>query len=193
VKGSILHLLALVAPVALLAACGDGGGTTSSNTGGSAGSGAAGGSTASNGGGGSGTAGSAGSTAPNGGGGSGGSTTTTTTTSDGGSTSTGAMGACTNMADGMKLQEAGDTLQDTIAKCAQDNFIQEPGTLDCIKMETGLSAECSQCFDDTVHCAFENCFAQCSGDPGSQECADCRAQFCDPAFKTCSGLDPAQN
>ncbi|MBK8259331.1 MAG: hypothetical protein IPK82_42590 [Polyangiaceae bacterium] len=176
--------LALVLPIIVLAGC-DGGSTSGSGgSGGQGGSGATGGST-----GGSNTGGSTGGS--NTGGGT--TTTTTTTTTSTTTTTTGTggagMGACTNDADLAIVQDPNKPIADAVNDCAQMNFGQEPGTLNCIK-GLGLSDGCAQCFDDTVQCVVMNCLNQCLSDPNSQACTDCRAQFCDGPFAMCSGLMP---
>jgi hypothetical protein len=65
----------------------------------------------------------------------------------------------------------------------------EPATYNCIKMGTGLSDDCTSCYDDSGACAADKCLNKCLVDPMSQACTDCREMYCIPAFKACSGLD----
>jgi hypothetical protein len=76
----------------------------------------------------------------------------------------------------------------TVGQCAMDNFGAEPGTQNCIRMMTGLSNPCADCFDGEVRCSVMNCALRCFSD--TPDCAACRAMFCDAAFAMCSGLSP---
>lgn len=117
--------------------------------------------------------------------GTGGSATTGTGTSTG--TGSAVMNACTNAADAAVLMTK--DAKTIAADCGKANLAAEPATFDCIKKGTGLSDDCTSCYDDSVVCASDNCLSKCLTDPMSQPCTDCRAMYCTPAFKTCSGLD----
>jgi hypothetical protein len=95
-------------------------------------------------------------------------------------------GACTNQADFTIIQ--GATFQATVSDCATKNWGADPATKKCIVDATKLSDACATCFGATIKCAAQKCMAQCIADQNSQGCKDCRAQNCDPAFVTCSGL-----
>jgi hypothetical protein len=56
----------------------------------------------------------------------------------------------------------------------------------CVQNQTGLSASCSICWGGIIHCGTSKCLAQCLA-PDSQDCRDCTAQFCQPAFAACAG------
>jgi hypothetical protein len=103
-----------------------------------------------------------------------------------GGTGGGATGACTNADDTTKLNSM--NVGEVVGKCAQDNLGGEPATRTCIKTNTNLSDPCVDCFDGEVQCGAKNCWLQCISDANSPGCIDCRKQYCDPAFETCSGL-----
>lgn len=104
-----------------------------------------------------------------------------------GGTGGGMMGACTNAADMTVLGMI--DVEMVVGDCAEMNFGMEPGTKDCITMQTGLSEPCVTCFDNIVQCSVSMCFAECAFSPDSQACIDCRNRKCTPAFVMCSGLD----
>jgi hypothetical protein len=99
-----------------------------------------------------------------------------------------AAGACTNDADKTIIEGDKAGLQKKVGDCATKYLGQDGPTNDCIKEQTGLSADCSKCFGDEVSCAVKNCMNECLADQQSQACTDCRAKNCDPAFETCAGL-----
>ena len=117
--------------------------------------------------------------------GTGGSATTGTGTSTG--TGSTVMNACTNAADAAVLMTK--DAKTISADCGKQNLAAEPATFNCIKMGTGLSDDCTSCYDDSVVCAADHCIGMCITDPMSQPCTDCRQMYCVPAFQKCSGLD----
>jgi hypothetical protein len=96
------------------------------------------------------------------------------------------MNACTNAADTAILMTK--DAKTIAADCGKANLANEPATYNCIKMGTGLSDDCTSCYDDSVVCAADHCIGMCLTDPMSQPCTDCRAKYCIPAFQACSGL-----
>jgi hypothetical protein len=93
--------------------------------------------------------------------------------------------ACTDSADMMLIDTTDVT--GAVGDCAMMTFAAEPGLMDCIVRDTGLTAECSGCYDQSVHCVFMHCLGMCAGGD-SPACTACRMTNCDPAFAACSGL-----
>jgi hypothetical protein len=198
-----LALLALLAPATLAAACSAPNGGLFAAEGGASGTG--GGATGSSSG--SGTGGTTGASSSgatsSGHTSSGGTSTSGMTSSSSGQTSTsssghtsssstsssgGPTGACTDAADESIVVSLGQQgLTDAVTQCAQDNFLGEPATSNCIQQQTGLSSACVACFDANVHCGAQHCFQQCS-QGGNTTCNSCLHMYCTPAFNTCSGL-----
>ena len=97
-----------------------------------------------------------------------------------------ASGACTNTADMTRLGMPG--LATIIDNCARP-FGAEPRTRDCIRMMSGLTMACADCFDGTVRCTIQHCAGQCAGGD-SPACTTCRMNNCDAPFTACSGVAP---
>ena len=98
-------------------------------------------------------------------------------------------GACANEADMGVLQgdpEVGGKIQTCAMGClgSEDPLC----ATDCIVEKTGLSAECSECYNGTFMCSVDNCLAQCVADPASEGCTTCQAEFCAESFTACSGI-----
>jgi hypothetical protein len=97
-----------------------------------------------------------------------------------------ASGACTNTADMTRLGMPG--LSTIIETCTRP-FGAEPRTRDCIRMMSGLTMACADCFDGTVRCTIQHCAGQCAGGD-SPACTTCRMTNCDAPFTACSGTAP---
>lgn len=106
-------------------------------------------------------------------------------------------GACTNAADLAIIQAANPDPADVAGQCGLaclGDGDPRACSADCVAngkgniTGTGLTADCSGCYADTIKCAIDNCVAVCLN-PDSQECASCRENAgCNDAFYTCSGL-----
>lgn len=173
-----------------------GGAPATGGTAGSAGNGAAAGSPGTGGTGGSSTGGSAGASGTGGVAGQAGQAGAGGTSQDGGELDApvetgedapveGGSGACTNPADATIM--AASDFQSKVSDCATKNWGADPATKNCVIKDTGLSDACATCFGAEIKCAATKCMTQCISDSNSQQCKDCRAQNCDPAFTTCSG------
>jgi hypothetical protein len=57
----------------------------------------------------------------------------------------------------------------------------------CMEMNTKLSTACSLCWGDYIACVIDHCLSQCL-QLTSQQCQDCTAMYCAPAYQACSGL-----
>ncbi|APR86079.1 Xanthine/uracil/thiamine/ascorbate permease family protein [Minicystis rosea] len=177
----MLTLPALLVPVALIA-CGSSTGTGTGGTGG--GTGGTTPTTSSS----SGTGGTATTSSSSGTGG-------TATTSSSSGTGGAPAGECINAADGAILQS--QDVQKIATDCGTANITTPDNVKPCIidgtKTDTapGLSDPCATCFSTLVKCVINNCVPACL-QPDSAACKTCRADKCDPAFYTCSGL-PQQN
>ena len=130
-----------------------------------------------------------------------GASTTTTTTAHGGSTTTTTSGttssttttaapACTDSADQAALASH-PKVADDAKGCVLANLTDMTKVSPCIQMMDGLSKGCADCFAAEGSCGASNCLGPCTAPDGGALCSDCLAQHCDPAFKSCSGLDPA--
>jgi hypothetical protein len=102
------------------------------------------------------------------------------------------MGACTNEADLNALETIGEAgLEEAIGTCITMCLTPgSPGCGECISGATGLGGECTACFVTITECTIMNCIGQCSIDPGSDACAECRATNCNPDFVACAGIMP---
>jgi hypothetical protein len=98
----------------------------------------------------------------------------------------GTMGTCQNTVDGCILGQL-DAIGAATA-CALGCLGAAPECSGECMAKTGLSAGCGGCFSQTLGCMFDNCIAQCATAPDSAECGDCRAEFCNADFETCSGI-----
>jgi hypothetical protein len=165
---NLLALCAVFAPIALFA-CGNSSSTTTTT--------GTGGTTAA-----STTAGTGGTTTD--------ATTGASTTASTGAGTGGASGACTNAADSAIVADPAKDVSGAAANCGKMTFGAEPATKDCVKMATGLSDGCAQCFGDTIGCVVNNCITPCLADSAGACCAICRSTNCDPAFAACSGITP---
>lgn len=120
--------------------------------------------------------------------GTGGSASTSTATATSSSTGAGVMNACTNAADTAIIGTKDVKMITT--SCGQQNVGAEPATLNCIIMQTGLSADCAGCYSGEVDCVSEHCIGaegKCLVAPNDQLCTDCRKMYCVPAYEACSG------
>ena len=98
----------------------------------------------------------------------------------------GEMGACQNTVDGCILGELDATAAAT--SCGLGCLGAGPECSGECMAKTGLSEGCGGCFSAILGCVFDNCIGQCATAPGSDECSDCREEFCNADFETCSGL-----
>ncbi|MGM0574704.1 MAG: hypothetical protein ACQEXJ_07340 [Myxococcota bacterium] len=119
-------------------------------------------------------------------------------------------GACTNTADFQIITTEPTTEQCadcpggdgcdtppqmTVTAVAQEegvNCIAAPDAVECsrpeIEARTGITSDCATCYAELISCAIDECLAECGAAPDSQACTDCRADNCNDAFFTCSGL-----
>ena len=82
-------------------------------------------------------------------------------------------------------QEEIDALTNCVLQCLDGWIVDQTGG-------DSLSAECAQCYGDSVSCSAENCAAAGCTNPNSQSCISCRCeQDCTPGFDRCSGLPPS--
>jgi hypothetical protein len=79
---------------------------------------------------------------------------------------------------------SGEAFTECVVNGTEDGTVE--GILD---VSTELSEACAGCYADAVNCSKDNCFSECVGKGGSEECQTCREeQGCNEAFFSCSGL-----
>jgi len=124
------------------------------------------------------------------------------TAGDGGSGGTGGVekGACTNEDDltivcaEEFVEEAWNCGARTLGRCnlgagghgGDTSECQSEIASQCLQEDTGMSADCGDCFGDMVACGLANC-ESCVFGVNSQECHVCRAENCNDALYDCSG------
>jgi hypothetical protein len=91
---------------------------------------------------------------------------------------------CRFVVDGTARMEAGTCGQSCFQTGGDENCSR-----DCMLETLDMSAECAQCYADTVACTIAECLGPCLGAPESVACKECQVEKgCRAAFNECSGL-----
>lgn len=105
-------------------------------------------------------------------------------------------GYCANASDLATLAaldpaDIADAAQSCAFGCARPPQGTSPRACiaNCMEGELGVSADCADCFGGIGVCVIVNCLGQCFN-PSSSACETCRQNNCEPAFRTCAGVDP---
>ena len=80
----------------------------------------------------------------------------------------------------------------TLSTIAHSHLGSGPATVrDMMKTYPTLTEVCASCFGETVTCGARQCWMSCMFDSFSAACLDCTDRECNPALKTCLGVDEA--
>ncbi len=102
-------------------------------------------------------------------------------------------GACDNAADLHILETQGDTaVQDAMGTCAMRCLMGGTPTChtDCVRDETGLSQQCSECFGAMLECTMDHCALPCATNASGPNCISCMEDNCYDGFEACAGMRP---
>ncbi len=103
------------------------------------------------------------------------------------------VGLCTNEADQAIVDSQDDEfdIEQISTDCVIANILGDPDgskAKKCIQDATDLSDQCTECFGEVALCGKDKCLGSCAINPDGQDCTDCIAANCLPAFEECSGL-----